>query len=106
VNDDVLPPAFELLVKAYFGQDWDMEGHNARAVLERFVANEPREDVAEARETAASILDSVPEEDDAAHFLDALGLQYDPEFEGLSHREWLRVVVEALTPLDERGAEP
>ena len=97
MTDEVFPPsAFDRLVKGYFHQDWDLSGPNAKAVLEEFARNEP-DDVAGAREAAAALLDSGRDEDELAHELETFGLHYDPEIDGLTHREWLQLIVRTLS---------
>jgi CdiI immunity protein len=89
------PPPFELLVKGYFHEDWDLEGPTAQAILRKFAEKEPRDDVIGARDAAAALLRAT--ESERRRELDSLGLHYDPEFEGLTHTQWLELVFETLS---------
>lgn len=89
-------PALEYFCKAYFNQDWDLWGPNARAVLDLF-ASQDHHRVAEVRDAAADLLSRELSDDELARELDAAGLEYAPDFEGMTHREWLTLVVERLS---------
>lgn len=94
---DGFPPPFEILVKAYFNQDWDLEGATAREVVESFATRSSRADVVAARDGAADLLASASDEAELVAALDELGLEYDPDYEDLTHRGWLQLVVDRLT---------
>jgi CdiI immunity protein len=84
------------LVGTYFHQDWDLEGDSAVEVLDVFLAAEPPETRAAAREDAEALLAEDLDDDELAARLEEMGLVYSPELDGLTHREWLALVVERL----------
>jgi CdiI immunity protein len=100
VSREPLPSPFHLLVSGYFHQDWDLNGHDAHEVIEKFAREMPPEDVAEARAAAAELLANGLDEDELETHLHALGLGYGPEFDGLDHRGWLELIVETLSASD------
>lgn len=95
-------PYLEYLIGTYFHQDWDVDGPDAQAVLDVFAEN-PRERLLGARDGAAELLASaLPEEELEAELVSA-GLEYHPPGAGMTHREFLDLVVERLTfHLEER----
>ncbi len=90
-------PAFEMLVTAYFDQDWDYIGPNSAAVIAQFVDDFDAAYAAEARDAAAAILAESDDEAEAESRLLRLGLQYDPAAAEGSYRDWLAFVVESLS---------
>ena len=97
---------FEYLVKGYFHQDWQIEGENARAVLDFFASSDPHM-VAGARDAAADMLARNLAEQELEAELEAAGLDYYPPGDGMTYREWLELVVERLTAwLEGRVADP
>ncbi len=88
--------SFELLIGAYFGEDWDLFGANVRAVAEEFARREPRGEVVKARDAAVATLTFAESEDALEDELEARGLGYDPTSEGRTYREWLQTIVETL----------
>lgn len=95
-TSDLPEPPLRLLVATYFGEDWDLNGPNALAVIEHFAASEPRHAVAEARDDATGLLATGLTGEELERELDALGLAYDPEFEGRTHHQWLALIVDRL----------
>ncbi len=101
----VQTPALEHLCKAYFHQDWDLEGPHAAAVLDSFGRENPVEDVVGARDAARKLLDYGLSDEDLKTELETIGLdQYYPGYEGMTHRQWLELVVARLTTWIERRA--
>jgi contact-dependent growth inhibition (CDI) system CdiI-like immunity protein len=85
------------LIGTYFHQDWDLEGDSAAEVLEAFAAAEVPETRAAAREEADALLAEGLDDDELAARLEEMGLvYYSPETDGLTHREWLALIVERL----------
>jgi len=50
-----------------------------------------------ARDAAARLLARELSDEDLAAELDRAGLEYAPDYEGMTHREWLELVVDRLT---------
>jgi CdiI immunity protein len=88
--------SLDYLVGAYFHQDWKIEGEKVEDVLDLFARNDPHRVLA-ARDEAASLLERALPEDELGADLRARGLQYRPEGDGLTHREWLELVIRQLT---------
>ncbi len=86
----------EHLLKAFFNQDWPYNGPNAQAVLREYVRRNPRYEIELAHAGARELLERTPSEAELGSALDELGLEYDPAFEGRSHRQWLKLVIDAL----------
>jgi hypothetical protein len=92
-HDEGLP----YLIGTYFHQDWDLDGDSAAAVLDFFVESEEPETRVTVREDAEALLAEGLDDDELAARLEAMGLTYySPEVDGLTHREWLALVVERL----------
>ena len=88
---------FEYLVKAYFHQDWDIDGSSSRAVLEYFANSETPEIVRAARDGAASLASDQLTEAELERRLSALGFAYDPTHFGESHNDWVQEVIAVLS---------
>lgn len=94
--DSGIPP-FEYLLKAYFHQDFDLEGPNAQAILDHFAEENPLEEVSEARASASLLLARGLSEEELEEELVAIGLEYHPPGDGMTHAQWLELVVERLS---------
>jgi hypothetical protein len=92
-NDD---SPLALLLGAYFHQDWFIEGANTQEVLDRFVAEADTEVIRGAKHQAEALLAAGPSERRLARTLNGMGLYYLPGADGLTYREWLAWVAEAL----------
>jgi hypothetical protein len=98
VSSADLTPPFELLVKAYFNEDWDYEGADTREIMANIVAGSECSFVEEIRADAAHALERyAADRNQLASLLDTWGFAYEPEREGLDHYEWLELVVRLLS---------
>ncbi|SRR6266540_974891 len=91
---------FDLLLGAYFGEDWEYDGDSAEAVLRVFCRGEPPGLVAEARAEAEALLAASLDEKRLERELHRRGLIYNPGNEGRTHRQWLELVVRTLGSSD------
>jgi hypothetical protein len=73
-----------------------MEASSGRALLQLFADENPREVVQSTIEGAEEALHRRASDSDLAAELDAIGLEYSPGAEGMTHRQWLEQVVEVL----------
>lgn len=83
------------LFSAYFHQDWMLEGPDARAVLEKFIAEVEPDEIREAKEQAEALLTALNERQ-LARTVRRMGLYYLPQADGLTYRDWLVSVAETL----------
>jgi hypothetical protein len=86
------------LIGGYFHEEWMTEGADTQAVVRRFVddnQNHP-EVVAQARNEGLGLLEGTPDDEQLTSALRALGLRFAPSFHGLTHRQWLLLVVDCL----------
>lgn len=74
-----------------------MEGSSASELLSRYVAQTPKDEIARARESAIRLANLGLNEEELTARLDALGLEYDPNWEGMTHHQWLELVITNLT---------
>ena|SRR5689334_13194919 len=92
MNAEDLYPALSQLLSCYFHQDWELESASPREAVDRFLRQEPREKA----QRAAADLDRLlaGDLDDAAlsALLLDLGSSYDPAYDDLPARPWLREV--------------
>ena len=92
MNAEALYPALSQLLSCYFHEDWELESASPQEAVDRYLRNEPKENV----QRAAADLDHLLADDldDAAlsALLLDLGSFYDPAFDGLPARTWLREV--------------
>jgi CdiI immunity protein len=88
--------SLDYLVGCYFHLDWRLEGETVEDVLDLFARSDPHR-VLPARDEAASLLEQGLPEDELGTDLRARGLQYRPEGDGLTYREWLELVIRQLT---------
>ncbi len=87
----------EYLCKGYFNQDWDLEGEGAQQVLDSFTRRSPQTRVTEARDAARDLLGKELGDQELKEALAEAGLEYAPDWEGLSYRGWLELVVTQLS---------
>lgn len=93
---------FEHMIKAYFHQDWKLDNPSAPAALDDFAEGEPLEEVVGAREAADRLLERGLAEEELEEELVAIGLEYHPPGDGMTHARWLELVVERLSHWIER----
>jgi CdiI immunity protein len=96
----------ELLISVYFGEDWDLFGDTAAAVLESFRDDEPDLVVQRAYEQVVELLERDLDEAELEAALERLGLGYHPPGDGTTHRQWLEQVarfLEGRRPTNGRG---
>jgi hypothetical protein len=99
-------PSLDYLLRAYFHQDWpDLEGPTTGAVLERFAQENIPEEIASARNEAAGLLMRAASDDELASELRSRKLNYLPEANGLTYRQWLEGLVEHLDDLASRASQ-
>ena len=84
------------LFSAYFHQDWMIEGANARAVLERYIAEAETDDIRQSQQQAEALLAAGLDERRLARTVNSMGLYYLPKADGLTYREWLACVADVL----------
>lgn len=90
------------LGQSYFHQDFDLEADTPIAIAVRFGRAAAPETVEALRTEIASILDSDRDEDAVAKiWLEEAEAYYDPRADGISPRDWLRQLAQALTGTDE-----
>jgi hypothetical protein len=98
MSSDALYPALSQLLSCYFHEDWALESASPREAVDLFLRSEPGETV----QRAAADLDRLlaGDLDDAAlsALLLDLGSAYDPAYDDLPAREWLREVRSWLEP--------
>lgn len=92
MNPEDVYPALSQLLSCYFHEDWELESASPRDAVDRYRRNEREETV----QRAAAELDRLlaGDLDDAilsALLLD-LGSSYDPAYDDLPARQWLREV--------------
>lgn len=96
-------PHLRELGQSYFHQDFDLEADTPVAVAALFGRVAAPETVEALRTEIASILDSDLDEDAVAHiWLEESEAYYDPRADGITPRDWLWQLAQALTGTDEK----
>jgi len=90
-------PNLDEFFGTYFHQDWREDSATARGIVERYLAEWPREEVQDAAEELRRLLAETLTEADLADKISCLGSFYNPQADGLSHRDWLCQVYELLS---------
>lgn len=85
-----------VLFRAYFHQDWIIEGPDAAAVIAVYADEAPKEDILGAIEELQALLSSRLDERRLAKAVRRIGPSYLPQADGLTYREWLEFVIETL----------
>ena len=80
-------PPLEHLCKAFLNQDWGLWGSNAADVLDLFGREDSGARVVGARDAAADLLARGLSDAELEAELEANGLGYAPDFEGMTHRD-------------------
>ncbi|MBA3331368.1 MAG: hypothetical protein H0T39_10980 [Actinobacteria bacterium] len=97
-------PPLSVLFGAYFHQDWIINGPDAAAVISLYVDDATKEEVLGAIEEVEALLGSGLSERRLARTVRDMGLNYLPQADGMTHREWLGFVIETLEArLREKG---
>ncbi|MFE5894823.1 contact-dependent growth inhibition system immunity protein [Streptomyces sp. NPDC056462] len=91
-------PHISYLAQSYFHQDFDLEAETPLGVVQVFRDGESADTVEALRAEIVALLESEPTEEALANiWLDEAGAEYDPRFEGVTLRDWLRSMAETLT---------
>ena len=86
------------IAQSYFHQDFDVEADTPLGVVAAFRDSEPAAVVEALRAEIVALLESDSTEEDLAKiWLDDADSQYDPETDGITVRDWLLGMAEALT---------
>ena len=86
-----------LLLGGYFHEDWAVDDTTHEDVVRRFVRENPRDIVKQARQELAAFLEANHEDAAAAsRLLDQEGCRFDPTPLGMTPYDWLRRVSNIL----------
>ncbi len=85
----------------YLGQDWPLEFPHPWSGVEAYVASEPLEVRLPARAELSALLALPLDDAGLGHSVDRLGLNYRPEVENTTYREWLTTVERYLADHEE-----
>ncbi|MFH1813113.1 MAG: contact-dependent growth inhibition system immunity protein [Pseudomonadota bacterium] len=80
----------------YFHQDWLYDDESAKAVVERYLSEWPRDEVLAVIEEIGQLLEEVKNEADLRAAVLKLGSYYEVGADGLTYRDWLKSVSERL----------
>lgn len=89
-------PELRYLVGTYLHQDWDLDGQTVFEVLDHFVEEESRDTVKGVVEDLAAVHRAAFTEHQLESLLDAYGLGYVPQGDGLDHRRLVEVALHRL----------
>lgn len=89
-------PAAAQFFAGYLHQDWPEESGSWEAAAGLFIARESRAQVAAAAADVTRLLNAYATDADLVQVLDAFGNAYDPTPDGVSVRDWLRVLLDRL----------
>jgi hypothetical protein len=89
-------PGLSQLAGAYFHQDWSLDHESWEAAVDAFSADEPASVREAARAEIVRLIESGAPDAELEHVFTGLDLNISPESRGLTHRLWLRQVLERL----------
>jgi CdiI immunity protein len=89
-------PNLDYLLRAYFNQDWELEGDTTQAVLDGFMRENSAMCLVDVLRDAEALEREELSEHHLQEQLERAGLAYAPGFDGLMDRSWLRMVVTRL----------
>jgi len=90
-------PNLDEFFGTYFHQDWREDSKTARGIIERYLAEWPTQDIRATAEELHRLLTEPLTEAELTDQMRLLGNFYNPNADGLSHRDWLRQVYELLS---------
>ena len=89
------PNLYELFA-GYFHQDWPEDSPTATGIIERYLGESSDEDVGKALKELHELLSNVTDDEELANIVNQLGSYYNPQADGITHREWLMQVSKLL----------
>ncbi len=92
-----LYPNLDEFFGTYFHQDWREDSANALAIVKRYLAEWPHEEIRAAAQELGRLLAQTATDAELAETLAGFGSFYNPQADGLSYMVWLRQVYQLMT---------